>query len=137
MLGYAHDKCNLKYKLKKDNVNNDYLINFFAHNAQNFDQSYLIRALQNLDNKIPFSCLPRNSNKLISLQIGPFIFKDSYLFLNKSLDYLTKTIYDNDRISLKQEFGENYQLLTKKGLYPYDYLDNIKKYNEQKIPDKK
>ena len=58
--------------------------------------------------------------------------------MNKSLDYLTKTIDDNDRISLKQEFGEeNYQLLTKKGIYPYDYFDNIKKYNEQKLPDKK
>ena len=137
MLGYAHNKCNLRYKFKKDNVNDDYLINVFAHNSQNFDQSFLIRALQNLDNKIPFSCLPRNSNKFISLQIGSFIFKDSYLFLNKSLDYLTKTIDDHDRISLKQEFGEeNYQLLTKKGIYPYDYFDNIKKYNGQKLPNK-
>ena len=137
MLGYAHNKCNLKYKFKKDNVNDDYLINVFAHNSQNFDQSFLIRALQNLDNKIPLSCLPRNSNKYISLQIGSFIFKDSYLFLNKSLDYLTGTIDDIDRISLKREFGEeNYQLLTKKGIYPYDYFDNTKKYNEQKLPNK-
>ena len=136
MLGYAHNKCNLKYRFKKDNVNDDYLINVFAHNSQNFDQSFLIKALQNLDNKIPFSCLPRNSNKFISLQIGSFIFKDSYLFLDKSLDYLTGTIDDIDRISLKQEFGENYQLLTKKGIYPYNYFDNTKKYNEQKLPNK-
>ena len=125
MLGYAHNKCNLIYKFKKDTVNNDYLINIFAYNSQSFDQSFLIRALQNLDNKIPFSCLPRNSNKSISMQIVPFIFKDSYLFLNKSLDYLTGTINDEDRISLKQEFGsDNYKLLTKKGIYPYDYFDS-------------
>ena len=136
MLGYAHNKCNLKYEFKKDNVNDDYLINVFVHNSQNFDQSFLIRALQNLDNKIPFSCLPRNSNKFISLQIGPFIFKDSYLFLDKSLDYLTKTINDKDRISLKKEFGENYELLCKKWIYPYDYFNNTKKYNEQKLPKK-
>ena len=67
MLGYAHNECNLKYKFKKDTVNKDYLINIFAHNSQNFDQSFLIRALQNLDNKFPFSCLPRNSNKFISI----------------------------------------------------------------------
>ena len=84
MLGYAHNECNLQYKFKKDTVHNDYLINIFGHNSQNFDQSFLIRALQNLDCRIPFSCLPRNSNKFISIQIGPFIFKDSYLFLNKS-----------------------------------------------------
>ena len=57
--------------------------------------------------------------------------------MNKSLDYLTKTIDNNDFLSLKQEFGEeNYQLLTRKGIYPYDYFDNTKKYNEQKLPNK-
>ena len=138
MLGYAHNECNLQYKFKKDNVHNECLINIFVHNSQNFDQSFLIRALQNLANKIPFSCLPRNSNKFISIQIGPFIFKDSYLFLNKSLDYLTGTINDEDRISLKQEFGEeNYKLLAKKGIYPYDYFDNKNKYDELQLPEKK
>ena len=137
MLGYAHNECNLQYKFKKDNVHNDYLINIFGHNSQNFDQSFLIRALQNLDCRIPFSCLPRNSNKFISIQIGPFIFKDRYLFLNKDLDYLTVTIDDNDRISLKQEFSEeNYKLLTKKGIYPYDYFDNKNKYDELQLPEK-
>ena len=52
------------------------------------------------------------------------------------MDYLTGTINDNDRISLKQEFGENYQLLCKKGIYPYDYFDNTKKHNAQKLPNK-
>ena len=137
MLGYAHNECNLKYKFKKDNINGHYIINIFAHNSQNFDQSFLIKALQNLDNKIPVSCLPRNSNKFISIQIANFLFKDTYLFLNKSLDYLSKTINDEDRLSLKQEFGEeNYKLLTKKGIYPYDYFDNIKKYKENKLPIK-
>ena len=137
MLGFAHNKCNLIYKFKKDTVHNDYLINIFGHTSQNFDQSFLIRALQNLDNKIPFSCLPRNSNKFISIQIGPFIFKDSYKFLNKSLDYLTSTISDEDRISLKQEFGEeNYMLLTKKGIYCYDYFNEKQEYNETELPKK-
>ena len=113
------------------------MINIFAHNSQNFDQSFLIRTLQNLDCRIPFSCLPRNSNRFISVQIGPFIFKDSYLFLNKNLDYLTSTISDEDRISLKQEFDEeNYRLLTKKGIYPYDYFDEKQKYCETELPKK-
>ena len=134
ILGFAHNKCNLQYKFPKDNVNNKYLISVFAHNAQNFDNSFLIKALNNIEN-VSFNVLPRNSNKFISLKIENFIFKDSFLFLNKSLDYLTKTIDDKDRISLKEEFGENYKLLTKKGIYCYDYFDNIKKYNETKIPD--
>ena len=131
MLGFAHNKCNLQYKFTKDNVNNKYLISVFAHNAQNFDNSFLIKALNNIENA-SFSALPRNSNKFISLKIENFIFKDSFLFLDKSLDYLTKTIDDEDRISLKQEFGENCKLLTKKCIYPYDYFDNIKNIKKQK-----
>ena len=134
MLGFAHNNGNLLYKFPKDNLNNKYLISVFAHNSQNFDNSFLIKALNNIEN-VTFSALPRNSNKFISLKIENSIFKDSFLFLNKSLDYLTKTIDDEDRVSLKQEFGKNYKLLTKKGIYPYDYFDNIKKYNETKIPD--
>ena len=134
MLRFAHNKCNLQYKFPKDNVNNKYLISVFGHNAQNFDDSFLIKALNNIEN-VTFSALPKNSNKFISLKIENFIFKDSFLFLNKSLDYLTKTIDDEDRFSLKQEFGENYKLLTKKGIYCYDYFDSKEKYNETKIPD--
>ena len=130
MLGFAHNKCSLQYKFPKDIVNNKYLISVFA---QNFDNSFLIKALNDIEN-VTFSALPRNSNKFISLKIENFIFKDSFLFLNKSFDYLTKTIDDKDRISLKLEFGEKYELLTKKGIYPYDYFDSKEKYNETKIP---
>ena len=136
MLGFAHNKCNLQYKFPKDDVNNKYSIPVFAHNAQNFDNSFLIKALNKIEN-VTFSALPRNSIKFISLKIENFIFKDSFLFLNKSLDYLAKTIDDEDRVSLKQEFGENYELLTKKGIYPYDYFDSKEKYNETKIPNHK
>ena len=73
----------------------------------------------------------------MSMQIGLSIFKDSYLFLNKSVDYITGTINDENRISLKQEFGgENYKLLTKKGIYPYDYFDSKQKYDELELPEK-
>ena len=107
MLGFAHNECNLQYEFPEVNVNNKYLKSVFAHNAQNFDNSFLIKVLNNIRN-VSFSALPRNSNKFISSKIENFIFKDSFLFLNKCLDYLTKTVDDKDRVSLKQEFDENY-----------------------------
>ena len=42
MLGFAHNECNLQYEFAKDNVNNKYFISVFAHNVQNFDNSFLI-----------------------------------------------------------------------------------------------
>ena len=93
-------KSQTKGRNKIANVNNKYLIPVFAHNSQNFDNSFIIKALNNIGN-VNFSAFPRYSNKVISLKIENFIFKDSFLFLNKSLNYSTKTIDDKDRISLK------------------------------------
>ena len=73
---------------------------------QNFDQSFLIRALQNLDNKIPFHVYLEIKINSYPYKLDHLYLKIAYLFLDKSLDYLTKTIDDNDRISLKQEFGK-------------------------------
>ena len=109
MLGFAHNKCNLQYKFKKDNVHNDYLINIFGHNSQIFDQSFLIRTLQNLDCRIPFSCLSRNSNKFISIQIGPFIFKDM----------------------LKNCEPDEYKLIKSK-IHSNEYIDNYTIINKNK-----
>ena len=74
MLGFSHNRCNLQNKFPKDNVNNKYLISVFAHNAKNFDNSFLIKALNNIENA-SFNALPKNSNKVISLKIENFIFK--------------------------------------------------------------
>ena len=79
MLGFAHNKCNLQYNFPKDNVNNKYLISVFAHNAQNFDNSFLIKALNNIEN-VSFSALPRNSNKFISLKIENLYLKIHFYF---------------------------------------------------------
>ena len=46
MLGYACNPCNLQYKFPKDNINNKYLISVFAHNAQNFDNSFSNKSIK-------------------------------------------------------------------------------------------
>ena len=38
---------------------------------------------------------------------------------------------------LKKEFGGSYELLTKKGIYPYDYMNGIEKFAEEKLPPQK
>ena len=79
MLGFAHNKCNLQYKFPKDNLNDKYLISVFAHNAQNFDNSFLIKALNNIEN-VNFSALPRNLNKFIFLKIENLYLKIHFYF---------------------------------------------------------
>ena len=43
----------------------------------------------------------------------------------------------NDFKYLTEEFGsKNLELLKQKGVYPYEYIDSFKRFNEEKLPDK-
>ena len=39
-------------------------------------------------------------------------------------------------IQTKKEFGEKAELLSRKGIYPYDYMNGINKFSEEKLPQK-
>ena len=57
------------------------------------------------------------------------------LFLNSSLDKLVKTSKDFKYLS--KVFKENKsELVKKKGIYPYEYMDGFKKFKENCLPDK-
>ena len=52
-------------------------------------------------------------------------------FTNSSLEKLVKNLSDN-------EFGsKNLELLKQKDAYSYEYMDSFKRFNEEKLPDKK
>jgi len=59
-------------------------------------------------------------------------FIDSYKFLNTSLDKLAWFL---DKLGiLQREFcnlsAENFNLLTRKGIFPYKYIDGVEKLEE-------
>ena len=39
-------------------------------------------------------------------------------------------------VYLEKEFGEQFELLTQKGIYPYDYMDGIERFSETQLPAK-
>ena len=52
-------------------------------------------------------------------------------FINFSLDKLVKNLVYKDFKYLVEEFGfENLELLKQKGVYPYDYMNCFKRFNE-------
>ena len=77
-------------------------------------------------------------------------FKDSFSFLSSSLDKLIKlNKYDNDRkldnwtehfkfTNRNPYVKDNYDLdlLTEKGVYPYDYMTDVSKFDETALPSK-
>ena len=47
-----------------------------------------------------------------------------------------KNMSDNDFKYLTEKFGSKYLgLLKQKDAYPYEYMDNFKRFSEEKLPD--
>ena len=78
--------------------------------------------------------------KYLTLTFGHLIFKDSLQFLPASLQtlaaHLLKAGLDNFRCLKKQcEAANDYQLqlLLRKGVYPYEYMDSAQKLKETEL----
>ena len=58
-------------------------------------------------------------------------------FMNSSLDKLVKDLSDED-FKYLVEFGSEYlEILKQKSAYPYEYMNNFERFNEEKLPPKK
>ena len=64
------------------------------------------------------------------------VFIDSMQFVNSSLNLLVKNLSDKDFKYLSEEFGDDLlELVKQKGVYPYEYMSNFKKFSEDILPD--
>ena len=62
-------------------------------------------------------------------------FIDSFKFMATSLDKLVNNLPKDDFNNLKRHYtGEKFNLLTRKGVYPYEYMDSLEKLKEIKLP---
>ena len=62
-------------------------------------------------------------------------FIDSFQFMSSSLESLVKNISPCDMKYTLQEFqNEKLELMKRKGVYPYDYMDHFEKFNEKHLP---
>ena len=64
-------------------------------------------------------------------------FIDSFKFMASSLDSLVGNLTKSGLEKLKEtkkEFGEKVKLLSRTGIYPYDYMSGIETFSEEKRP---
>ena len=61
-------------------------------------------------------------------------FIDSFKFLQTSLSNLVSNVQPDDFINTKAVFSDNAEILTRKGVFPYDYVSDITKFNETCLP---
>ena len=127
--GASHNECNLLSR--KPNK-----IPIFFHNLKGYDGHLIIKAVDKEIKKI--NCIPTNSERYISFSLNDLEFKDSFQFMASSLDKLSKNLNNDDMKHLKQFYdGEQFDLLRQKGVFPYEWFNNIDKLKLDKLPSKK
>ena len=145
--GAAHNKCNLQFKKPK-------FTPVIFHNISGYDSHLFVKNLGKSEGNI--KCIPNNEEKYISLskdivvdeyekdgkqqQIKHEIrFIDSFKFMAYSLEGLVRNLAKSGLEKLKEtkkEFGAKFELLSRKGIYPYDHMSGIEKFEENMLPPK-
>ena len=143
--GAAHNKCNLMCKKPR-------ILPVIFHNLQGYDAHLFIKKLSKIDGKL--DCIPSTEEKYISfskhIKVGEYKhisgdiipinfeirFLDSFKFLQTSLANLVSNLSPDDLHNTKHEFKKNTSLLTRKGVYPYDYVSSLDKLSETQLPPK-
>ena len=129
--GPAHNLCNLK--ISKPNY-----IPVLMHNFSNYDAHLFIKEFGNVEGDL--KVIPQTDEKYISMtqnvKVGDgwreLRFLDSFRFMPSSLDKLSSNLSTDQLKNLAMYFQDKQQfdLLTRKGVYPYQWFDNETKFNE-------
>lgn len=136
--GAAHSYCNIQYKLPK-------FIPIFFHNLSGYDSHLFIKELGQAPGSIKLIPKTKESyisfTKFIPISTEESIqvrFVDSFKFLGTSLEKLAITMNKQDFKQLESYFPieEQFNLLTRKGVYPYDYMSRKERYKDTSLPSK-
>ena len=141
--GAAHQICNLLYTVPK-------FIPVVFHNLTGYDSHLFIKKLSG--GKI--NCIPNNEEKYISFSREVVVdeymkegkqvpitrelrFIDSFRFMPSSLDALSKNLTKEQCKKIGSRYsGNQLDLLLRKGVYPYDWVDSLAKLDEPQLPPK-
>ena len=84
------------------------------------------------------NAIPNNMEKYIAFMLGNHLtFIDSSQFMSSSLDKLASNLPKDDLIYTSKAFkSERLDLLSRKGVYPFDFMDSFEKFNNRELPTK-
>ena len=84
------------------------------------------------------NAIPNNMEKYMAFMLGNHLtFIDSFQFMSSSLDKLVSNLPKDDLIYTSKAFkGRRLDLMSQKGVYPYDFMDSFEKFNQTELPNK-
>ena len=127
--GAAHNECNLKLRINPKT----YQIPVVFHNLRGYDAHHLMQAMSQLQKEV--KCVANNMEKYITFSVGGLRFIDSFNFLQGSLDSLVSAT-PKESLKITSTISKGSDLLYKKGIYPYEYMDSWGRFSETRLPYK-
>ena len=144
--GAAHNSCNLKYR--KPNFTP-----VVFHNISGYDSHLSMKSLG--FSKGIINCIPKNEERYVSftkkIQVGSYTTKerktkplrhqirfiDSFKFIATSLDKIVNNLPKDAFKNVKRYYADDkFSLLTRNGIYPYEYMDSPERLKESQLPPK-
>ena len=135
----AHGKCNFRYKIPE-------FIPVAFHNLSGYDVHLFIKELSKHFEADEINCIAESKEKYISITINTkekvphptkeiykkvgIRFIDTLRFMQSSLSKLADSM---DSFKILGEYLP-VELMSKKGVYPYEYMDSFNKFDETELP---
>ena len=143
--GVAHSLCNLQYKIPS-------YIPVVFHNLSRYEAHMFIKELANCGSHM--GIIAKNKEDyitfLISVEVNKYVdkngeerpkeielrFINSFKFMSSSLDSLVNNLAcGNNKFFGFEDYNESqHKLLIRKGIYPYEYMDDWDKFKETALP---
>ena len=98
-------------------------------------QYFYVKMKAMAEKKEEVNCIANNMEKYITFSIGGLRFIDSLNFLQGSLDLLVSAT-PKEKLKITSTISKGSDLLYKKGIYPYEYMDSWERFTETRLPDK-
>ena len=143
--GSAHQDCNLKLRINPEEIK----IPVIFHNLRGYDSHFIMQEIGAIvknntytkngkEIKMNINAIPNNMEKYMAFMLGNHLtFIDSFQFMSSSLDKLVSNLpAEALKYTSKKFKKEKFELMRKKGVYPYDYMDTFEKFNKTELPTK-
>lgn len=140
--GSAHQYCNLNFRLTDK-------IPVIFHNLRGYDSHFIMQEIgqivknnkytnkQGEECEMSINAIPNNMERYMAFMLGNHLtFIDSFQFMSSSLDKLVSNLpKDSFKYTSKEFKNEQFNLMIRKGVYPYDFMDSFDKFNSR-LPTK-
>ena len=143
--GSAHQECNLKLRLNPEEIK----IPVIFHNLRGYDSHFIMQEIGAIaknhtyknkkgeEKQMNINAIPNNMEKYMAFMLGNHLtFIDSFQFMSSDLEKLVSNLpKESFKYTSQLYIGKELDLMTRKGVYPYDFMDSFDKFNTR-LPSK-